>query len=831
MAEERVQPIALHQEMQRSYLEYAMSVIVGRALPDARDGLKPVQRRILYAMHELGLTPDRPYRKCARVVGDVLGKYHPHGDQAVYDALVRLVQTFSSRHPLLDGHGNFGSVDDDPPAAMRYTETRLAPIAHEGLLDEIGDDTVDFAPNFDGSQQEPTVLPAQLPFLLLNGCTGIAVGMATNIPPHNLGEVVDALVALVRQPQLSDDKLLTLIPGPDFPTGGEVLLSSGVRETYLSGRGSIPMRGVAHIEEVQPGKGRHKRNAVVITELPFQLSKAGWIEKLAEQVNDGRIGGIADIRDESDRDGMRVVVELRRDSDPEKVLADLQRRTSLQSNFGAILLALVDGQPQQLSLRQLLQTFLEYRERTLIRRTSHALRKTEDRLEVVEGLICALEALQEVIAMIQEAKDAASARASLMVRLDLSERQADAVLAMPLRRLTGLEQESLREEAEELRQERSRLQRLLEQRDVLLVALVDELKRLKKRFATPRRTRLIEGGDHLMAAKAASQRPNAELQRQQALGAISGDARLLIQCDGQVKVISPQVLGRMHLQDTAALSDDPSPARLILPIDPPPRLLALTAEGRVALVRWEFAGQQPGPLERFLPSAMEGETVINLLPLPDANGDHAKRQLSLGLLSSDGRYKRLPLEDMQELSGRAASVLKLKDGVSLRSGVICSEGGTIALVSDIGRVLRLPVDDKALPLMGKLAQGPVAMRLLPGEHLVGAVSLPADDPGHLIAATRQGRLFRRDLSDLRLCNRGDLGDLAIDLNATAVPEDRLVAICLAAPLLGLVSSQGRHGRIASQAISVDDSLQLPMRNGETVQALVALINGSNNSPE
>ena len=516
MAEERVQPIALHQEMQRSYLEYAMSVIVGRALPDARDGLKPVQRRILYAMHELGLTPDRPYRKCARVVGDVLGKYHPHGDQAVYDALVRLVQTFSSRHPLLDGHGNFGSVDDDPPAAMRYTETRLAPIAHQGLLDEIGDDTVDFAPNFDGSQQEPTVLPAQLPFLLLNGCAGIAVGMATNIPPHNLGEVVDALVALVRQPELSDDKLLTLIPGPDFPTGGEVLVGSGVRETYLSGRGSIPMRGVAHIEEVQPGKGRHKRNAVVITELPFQLSKAGWIEKLAEQVNDGRIGGIADIRDESDRDGMRVVVELRRDSDPGKVLADLQRRTSLQSNFGAILLALVNGQPQQLSLRQLLQTFLEYREQTLIRRTSHALRKTEDRLEVVEGLNRALEALQQVISMIQEARDAASARASLMVHLDLSERQADAVLAMPLRRLTGLEQESLRKEAEELRQERSRLQRLLEQRDVLLAALVDELKQLKKRFATPRRTRLIEGGDHLMAERAATQRPNAELQRKQA---------------------------------------------------------------------------------------------------------------------------------------------------------------------------------------------------------------------------------------------------------------------------------------------------------------------------
>ena len=566
MAEERVEPIALHQEMQRSYLEYAMSVIVGRALPDARDGLKPVQRRILYAMQELGLTPDRPYRKCARVVGDVLGKYHPHGDQAVYDALVRLVQSFSSRHPLLDGHGNFGSVDDDPPAAMRYTETRLAPISHQAMLEEIGEDTVDFAPNFDGSQQEPTVLPAQLPFLLLNGCSGIAVGMATSIPPHNLGEVVDGLIALIRKPELSDEKLLELIPGPDFPTGGEVLISSGMRDTYLHGRGSIPMRGVAHTEEVQPGKGRHKRNAVVVTELPYQLSKAGWIEKLAESVNDGKIGGIADIRDESDREGMRVVVELRRDADPEKVLKDLQRRTALQSNFGAILLALVDGQPQQLSLRQLLQTFLDFRELTLIRRTSHALRKTEDRLEVVEGLITALSNLQAVIAMIQEANDAASARASLMVRLDLSERQADAVLAMPLRRLTGLEQESLRQELDELRAERQRLKLLLDNRDQLLDAMVTELKALKKRFSTPRRTRLVEGGDALMAERAASQRPNTELLRQQALAALPGDGRVLIQADGQVKIVTPQVLGRLHLNDPCPIGDAPSPARVILPI-------------------------------------------------------------------------------------------------------------------------------------------------------------------------------------------------------------------------------------------------------------------------
>ena len=818
MAEERVQPIALHQEMQRSYLEYAMSVIVGRALPDARDGLKPVQRRILYAMQELGLTPDRPYRKCARVVGDVLGKYHPHGDQAVYDALVRLVQTFASRHPLLDGHGNFGSVDDDPPAAMRYTETRLAPIAHQALLEEIGDDTVDFASNFDGSQQEPTVLPAQLPFLLLNGCSGIAVGMATSIPPHNLGEVVDGLIALIRQPGLSDERLLELIPGPDFPTGGEVLLSSGLQDTYLQGRGSIPMRGVAHTEEVQLGKGRHKRNAVVVTELPYQLSKAGWIEKLAESVNDGKIGGIADIRDESDRDGMRVVVELRRDAEPEKVLKDLQRRTALQSNFGAILLALVNGQPQQLSLRQLLQTFLDYRELTLIRRTSHALRKTEDRLEVVEGLITALNNLQAVIAMIQEAKDAASARASLMVRLDLNERQADAVLAMPLRRLTGLEQESLRQEVDNLRDERERLKLLLENRDQLLDAMVSELKTLKKRFSTPRRTRLVEGGDALIAERAASQRPNTELLRQQALAALPGDGRLLIQADGQVKIVTPQVLGRLHFGDPCPVSDAPSPARVILPIEPPPRLLAISANGRVALVRWEFAGQQPGALERFLPSGLEGDPIVAITPLPVQESS----DLSLGLLSSDGRFKRLPLADVLDLSGRATSVVKLKEGVQLKTAVICREHQDLLLVSDIGRMLRLPINEDVLPLMGRLAQGPMTMRLLPGEDLVGA--LCPTEPTVLLVS-EQGHLARIDLTSIRPSQRGDLGSMAIQLTGDA---DRITGLVEANGLIGMVSTEQRHGRIDPTTVEITNSgdafsNQIELHQGETITDLIPQI--------
>ncbi|MGB1621157.1 MAG: DNA gyrase/topoisomerase IV subunit A [Synechococcus sp.] len=826
MAEERVQPIALHQEMQRSYLEYAMSVIVGRALPDARDGLKPVQRRILYAMQELGLTPDRPYRKCARVVGDVLGKYHPHGDQAVYDALVRLVQTFASRHPLLDGHGNFGSVDDDPPAAMRYTETRLAPIAHQALLEEIGDDTVDFAPNFDGSQQEPTVLPAQLPFLLLNGCSGIAVGMATSIPPHNLGEVVDGLIALVRKPDLSDDKLLELIPGPDFPTGGEVLLGTGLRETYLQGRGSIPMRGVAHTEEVQLGKGRHKRNAVVVTELPYQLSKAGWIEKLADLVNDGKIGGIADIRDESDREGMRVVVELRRDSDPDKVLKELQRRTALQSNFGAILLALVDGQPQQLSLRQLLQTFLDYRELTLIRRTSHALRKTEDRLEVVDGLITALNNLQAVIAMIQEAADAATARASLMVRLDLSERQADAVLAMPLRRLTGLEQESLRKELEELRAERERLTLLLENRDQLLDALVSELKTLKKRFATPRRTRLIEGGDMLMAERAASQRPNTELLRQQALSALPSDARLLIQADGQVKVVSPQVLGRLHLHEASALGDDPSPARLILPIEPPPRLLAISATGRVAMIRWEFAGQQPGSLERFLPTALDRDPIIGIECLPTSDDP----TLSLGLLSSDGRFKRLPLSELLDLSGRATSVVKLKEGVQLKAAMVCRDQSDLLLVTDIGRALRLPVNESCLPLMGRLAQGPMTLRLLPGEAVAGGISLdrpstPTHTPDSVVVMTRKGRMSRIDLGPLQPCWRGDLGRILVQLDKD---DDRIQAIAAGHGLLGVVTSGRRHARITAAELDLNGLAEpfataLTLRQDETLESIVPLI--------
>jgi len=484
--------ISLLEEMHRSYLEYAMSVIVGRALPDARDGLKPVQRRILFAMYELGLTPDKPFRKCARVVGDVLGKYHPHGDQAVYDALVRLVQNFSTKYPTLDGHGNFGSVDNDPPAAMRYTETRLAPIAHKGFHEEIGSETVNFSNNFDGSQKEPDVLPAQLPFLLLNGSSGIAVGMATNIPPHNLGEIVDGLVALVKNNDISDKKLSNIIKGPDFPTGGELIYSPAIEELYETGKGSLTIRGVLNKEEINLGKGKHKKNALIITELPYQISKAGWIEKLAELVNSGKIIGISDIRDESDRDGMRIVVELKKDSNSELVISNLYKKTTLQTNFGAIFLALIKGKPVQLNLKKYLNYFLEFREETIRKRTFYFLKNTLDKLEISEGLSKATKNIKKVIAIIEESENSVHARSKLVENFFLSEKQANSVLDMPLKKLTNLEKKQIDNEIKILEEKKNYFQKLLNERELLLKLLIEELLILKKKYNVIRKTKIIK---------------------------------------------------------------------------------------------------------------------------------------------------------------------------------------------------------------------------------------------------------------------------------------------------------------------------------------------------
>ncbi|MEO1340011.1 MAG: DNA topoisomerase (ATP-hydrolyzing), partial [Cyanobacteria bacterium J06635_13] len=448
-SQERIIPTDLSNEMSRSYLEYAMSVIVGRALPDARDGLKPVHRRILYAMYELGLTPDRPFRKCARVVGEVLGKYHPHGDTAVYDALVRMAQDFSMRNPLINGHGNFGSIDNDPPAAMRYTECRLQALATDSLLRDIEAETVDFADNFDGSQQEPIVLPARIPQLLVNGSSGIAVGMATNIPPHNLGEVIEGTIALIHNPEISDLDLMQYIKGPDFPTGGQIIGRAGIKEAYTTGRGSITMRGVAEIETISQA-GRADKEAIIITQLPYQTNKSSLIEKIADLVNDKRIDGISDIRDESDRTGMRVVIELKRDAYPRVVLNNLYKQTAVQSNFGANMLALVNNDPQLLTIRRFLEVFLSFRVEAITRRTRYQLRKAEERDHLLQGLLIALENIDAIIGLIRGAADTASAKSELVEGFGLSETQSDAILQMQLRRLTALEAEKIQAEHEDL---------------------------------------------------------------------------------------------------------------------------------------------------------------------------------------------------------------------------------------------------------------------------------------------------------------------------------------------------------------------------------------------
>nr|AUG32395.1 DNA gyrase subunit A [Paulinella longichromatophora] len=816
MAEERIQSIGLHHEIQRSYLEYAMSVIVGRALPDVRDGLKPVQRRILYAMHELGLTSNHPYRKSARIVGDVLGKYHPHGDQAVYDALVRLAQDFTSRYPLLDGHGNFGSIDDDPPAAMRYTEIRLALIASDGLLNEIGSNTVDFIPNFDSSQREPIVLPAQLPFLLLNGCSGIAVGMATSIPPHNLGEVVDALLAMIRKPNLSDEVLLGLIPGPDFPTGGEIFTGKGIRDTYLNGRGSIMMGGVAHIEKIQSARGRNRRDAIVITEFPYQLSKAAWIEKLAEQVNDDKITGIADIRDESDRDGMRLVIELRRDAEPEKVLNNLQRRTALQTNFSAIMLALVNGQPVQLNLRELLEYFLSYREVTIIRHTQYTLKHIDNRLEIVEGLIKALYSLPKVVSIIQGLKNIGNAKINLQTHFNLTRIQADAILNMPLRKLTSFEKDILVEEANTLHKEQRKLYLLLKERETLLKSILTELKKLKKRFATPRKTSLRDVGLYI------SHRPTTELQRQQALEDLSPDSQLLISQDGQIRICTSQGLNKLRLEENVEIGHHPSPLQLLIGINGRPSILAFNSNGRVGLLRWELAREQPGNINHFLPNSLLEGQIIQLLPLPDTT----KTNSSLGLISSDGHFKRLPLEVFRDLSGRAITILKLKQGVNLLRVISCLENQELVLASSMGRLLRFKLQESMFPLMGRTAQGTLLLKLLPGESIVGATSI--EDRGSLILATAKGQIKCLSCSSLRIGERGHFGQIGLRFKKKG---DSLVDLQSTQPEIvsGQLSS-GRSFRLRISDYDIEDTSgmgwQIELARGERIKRLIPLLRNS-----
>jgi len=782
----KVIPVSLQAEMQRSYLEYAMSVIVGRALPDARDGLKPVHRRILYAMLELGLRPDRPYRKCARVVGDVLGKYHPHGDKAVYDALVRLVQDFSCRYPLIDGHGNFGSIDDDPAAAMRYTECRLAAIAQEGLLQDLGEHAVDFGDNFDGSQREPLVLPARLPFLLLDGATGIAVGMATNIPPHNLGEVVEAAIALIDQPELDSTALQQWVLGPDFPTGGLLLDEGNFGETYRTGRGSFVLRGVTHLETL--GQGKRSRPAIVVTELPFQVNKAAWIARIAELVEKGKLEGIADLRDESDRTGMRVVIELRRDVAPEPLLQQLYQSTPLQENFSAVFLALVGSQPKQLGLRELLQEFLQFREATLTRQYRHQRQTVGDRLALVAGLQTVLADISGVMALLAHSADNAIAKQRLQEVYGLTPAQSEAVLAMPLRRLTALEQRELAQERETLTQQQQQLDKLLGDRRELLKALKKELRSLKKQFGDERRTRIVP---------ATAPPPPA-----------AAGLPTVVQWwhKGYVK--------RLEGQDTAPdlTADDGTVA--VIPTQSDRVLWAFCDTGRVFGVA--VSGLPIGKRSR-------GTPLVTLLP--EGAGQPVALwpddpTLPLVGVSRGGRAKRIDGSEFGKLTARGNTAMGLDEGDRLLWVGAWPEAAAGLIGTTAGRVLRLPGTE--IGLAGRTAKGDRLLRLR-GEEAIAAVA-PVGEATEMVLVTVQGYLKRMGIGEVRLAPRGSLGTQVLRLKTGDALQsihplpttaqtlgiwvgDRLQRRTLAVPVAALTPGSGEH---LSELIPTD------LKAGETV---------------
>ena len=777
-SEGRIVPTDLRSEMSRSYLEYAMSVIVGRALPDARDGLKPVHRRILYAMYELGLTPERPFRKCARVVGEVLGKYHPHGETAVYDALVRMAQDFSMRAPLINGHGNFGSVDNDPPAAMRYTESRLQALSTSALLEDIESETVDFLPTFDGSQQEPTVLPARIPQLLLNGSSGIAVGMATNIPPHNLSELIAGLDTLIRNPQLSDGELLQLIPGPDFPTGGQILGRSGIKETYRSGRGSIAVRGVATVETLH-AKGRPDRDAVIVTELPYQVNKAALIERIAELVNDKKLEGIVDIRDESDREGMRVVIELRRDAYGQVVLNNLFKLTPLQANFSTNMVALVKGEPRLLNLRQLLDTFLGFRVETIERRTRHLLRKAEERDHVLQGFLMALGDLDEVIRLIRAAADAPTARSLLQERLGLSPQQSEAILQMQLRRLTALEADKIRLEHEDLLAKITDYRDILARRERVSGIIGAELEQLRSRFATQRRTLILDGEGDLE------------------------DIDLIANERSVVLLTSGGYLKRMPVREFVATnlgtrgkagtrSESTEQVCLFISCNDHDTLLLFSDRGVVyALPAYKVPiasrTAKGSPTVQLLPISRE-EEITSLLALPDFSEDQY-----LLMLTQAGFIKRTPLRAFANIRSNGLIAIHLEAGDALRWVRQARVGDSVLIGSRSGMAIHVPIQDNQLRSMGRTARGVRAMALREGDQVIGmdvlAGDTPADSAPWVLVASAHGRGKRVAMGEFPLQARAGMGRRALKFRG---PGDALISLCIPgeAEEVLLVSEQG-----------------------------------------
>ena len=822
-SQDRIIPTDLSNEMSQSYLEYAMSVIVGRALPDARDGLKPVHRRILYAMYELGLTPDRPFRKCARVVGEVLGKYHPHGDTAVYDALVRMAQNFSMRNPLIEGHGNFGSVDNDPPAAMRYTECRLQALTTNAILRDIETDTVDFLDNFDGSQQEPVVLPARIPQLLLNGSSGIAVGMATNIPPHNLGELIDGVVALIQNPEISDRELMQLIPGPDFPTGGEILGRSGIRDAFITGRGSITMRGVASIETIEQ-RGRPDREAIIITQLPYQTNKASLIERIAEMVNDKRLEGISDIRDESDRDGMRVVIELKRDAYPRVVLNNLYKQTPLQANFGANMLALVEGEPQLLSLKHFLRVFLDFRIEAITRRTQYELRKAEERDHILQGLLIALDNLDAIIALVRAAADTASAKAELVEQFGLSAVQADAILQMQLRRLTALEAEKILAEHEELQRRIADLQDILARRERIEAIIEQEVLQIKETHATPRRTEIIQGEGEIVDTDLIA----------------NEKAVILVTEQGYIKRMPVSEFSSQSRatrgKAAARIKEDDVVEHFITCCDHN-HILFFSDRGVVYTLN---AYQIPAASR-----TARGVPIVQMLPIPKnekitsvVSVSEFREDEYLLMLTRNGFVKKTALAAFSNIRTNGLIAISLEEGDQLRWVRLAREEDSIIIGSRQGMAIHFQADNQQLRPLSRATKGVKAMKLRRKDELISMDIIPSqvvasisavedeeEDDQELVTEdnvcgpwvltiTTSGYGKRIPVERFRLQNRAGMGVKAIKFRSS---EEELAAVHVVDrnDELMIVTSRGIIIRQSVDAIS----LQSRMATGVKVQRL------------
>jgi DNA gyrase subunit A len=725
-----IKPISIAEEMQRSYLDYAMSVIVSRALPDARDGLKPVHRRILYSMHENNYTPERPYNKSARVTGDTMGKYHPHGNLAIYDALVRMAQDFSMRLPLIDGQGNFGSVDGDPPAAERYTEVRLAKAAIP-LLDDLDKETVDFQPNYDGREREPVVLPAKYPNLLVNGAGGIAVGMATNMPPHNLGEVVDAVIAMIDDPAISTEDLLEIVPGPDFPTGGAILGKSGIRSAYLTGRGSIIMRAVSTMEEIRD------REAIVFTEIPYQVNKASLVEKIGELVREKRIEGIAALRDESDRDGMRIVVEIKRDALPDVVLNQLYRYTALQSSFGANMVALNGGRPELLTLRDLLRAFIDFREEVVSRRTKFLLGKARERAHVLCGLAIAVANIDEVIRLIRTSPDPNAAREALMGRdwpahdiaplialvddprhriaedgtYRLSETQARAILDLRLQRLTALGRDEVGDELKSLADEIVDYLDILRSRARILGIVKTELLEVKAAFGTPRRTQILEWD--------ADVDDEDLIQRE--------DMVVTVSHAGYIKRVPLSTYraqrrggkGRSGMQTR----DEDFVTRLFVANTHTP-VLFFSSRGQAYKEKvWRLPVAAPNARGKALVNMLplqDGERITTIMPLPEDEAEWATRDVMFA--TACGNVRRNKLSDFVQVNRNGKIAMKLDEGDSIVDVQICGEDDDVLLTTAKGQCIRFPVPDVRV-FKGRDSTGVRGIALGAGDRVISLAIL------------------------------------------------------------------------------------------------------------